>query len=61
MFKSLVISLVTRTEMKEGRGDGLYIKDLIECKVRHNPNKMMKVSNICGSSVKETIVIKAIW
>ena len=41
MFKYVVVSLVTRTEMKEeGGGLGLCIKYSIECKVRHYFNKI---------------------
>ena len=46
-------------ERRKG-GVGLYIKDSIECKVRHDLNKTDESSNICGSSVKKRTVIKTI-
>ena len=41
LCKFTIISLVTRTEMKEeGGAAGLYIKDSVECIERHDLNKI---------------------
>ena len=60
MFKYLVISSYKNRNERRGGDVGLYIKDSIEYKVGHDLTRQRNVWNICGSSVKERTVIKAI-
>ena len=55
-----VPSLATRTEMKEVEGVSVYISKIqLNTKYAMILTRSRKVSCICGSSVKETTVIKA--
>ena len=45
---------------RRGGGVGLFIKDSVEYKVRHDLNKIDKSIELSGLSVKKTTVIKAI-
>ena len=60
MFKYLVISLATGTETKEEEVSVYRSKIQLNSKCAMILTKYMKVSNFCGSSVKNTTVIKAI-
>ena len=61
MFKYLVTSLATRTRIKEEEGVSVYISKIqLSTRCAMIFTRLMKVSNIWGSIVKETTVTKAI-
>ena len=62
VFKYLVISYKNRNERK-GRGVGLYIKDSIEYKVRHDFNTIDEsIKHLCkGNNCNNTFLVAVLY